>query len=132
MTAGTVIDQLNDADTIYSQKLSSDDEHFDLVIDCLLFLARQDMAFRGHSEADDSTNKGNFLELHKLLLSYNDRLQAAYNNAEFKMLSPKVQNMVLHQKYAVLADGTRDRDPVSCVLYHTILIVLEKLEDLAS
>ena len=145
MTAGTVIDQLNDADTIYSQKLSSDDEHFDLVIDCLLFLARQDMAFRGHSEADDSTNKGNFLELHKLLLSYNDRLQAAYNNAEFKMLSPKVQNMVLHaaakaaiklvklelgehQKYAVLADGTRDRDPVSCVLYHAILIVLEKLE----
>ena len=53
------------------------------------------MAFRGSDDSEDSSNKGNFLELHKLLLSYNDRLQAAYNNADFKMLSPKVQNMVL-------------------------------------
>ena len=30
VTTGTVADQLNDADTIYSQKLVSDDEHFDL------------------------------------------------------------------------------------------------------
>ena len=32
VTSGTVIDQLIDPDTIYSQRLVSDDEHFDLVI----------------------------------------------------------------------------------------------------
>ncbi|CAI9278088.1 unnamed protein product [Lactuca saligna] len=32
-------------------------------IDCVRFLLRQGLAFRGHDETDDSDNKGNFLEL---------------------------------------------------------------------
>ena len=32
-------------------------------IDCIQFLLRQGLAFRGHDETDDSKNQGNFLEL---------------------------------------------------------------------
>ena len=32
-------------------------------VDCVRFLLRQGLAFRGHSENEDSHNKGNFLEL---------------------------------------------------------------------
>ena len=38
-------------------------------IDCVRFLLRQGLAFRGHNEKDDSHNKGKFLEL---LLCYFD------------------------------------------------------------
>ena len=124
--AGTVQDQVCDPETLYAKRLSADDEHFNLVITCLLFLARQDIAIRGHREDEQSTNKGNMLELHKLLLNQDDRLRKAYENSEFKMLSPKVQNRVLeaaanagitivqselnkHERYSILADSTKDR-----------------------
>ncbi|GMP26069.1 hypothetical protein CsSME_00002664 [Camellia sinensis var. sinensis] len=32
-------------------------------IDCIRFLLRQVLAFRGHDESNDSSSKGNFLEL---------------------------------------------------------------------
>ena len=32
-------------------------------VDCIRFLLRRGLAFRGHDESDDSSDKGNFLEL---------------------------------------------------------------------
>ena len=32
-------------------------------IDCIRFLLRQGIAFRGHDESEDSSSKGNFFEL---------------------------------------------------------------------
>jgi len=43
-------------------------------IDTICWLAFQAYAFRGHEETPKSSNRGNFLEMIKLLASYNDKV----------------------------------------------------------
>ena len=40
-------------------------------VDCVQFLLRQGIAFRGHDEYDNSSNQGNFLELLRFLVDHN-------------------------------------------------------------
>lgn len=70
------------------------------------FLARQNLAFRGHDENDDSTNRGNFLELIQLISKYDDNL-ASYlkENVKYgRYTSPAIQNEII----GILAQITRD------------------------
>ena len=43
-------------------------------IDSIRYLASQGCAFRGHDEGPDSKNRGNFLELVKLVSNYNENV----------------------------------------------------------
>jgi len=45
-------------------------------IDCIRFLLRQGLAFRGNDESKDSSNQGNFLELLKFLADHNEDVKA--------------------------------------------------------
>ena len=40
------------------------------LLDVTLFLAKQNLAFRGHKEDEASLNKGNFLEMVEMLSKY--------------------------------------------------------------
>jgi hypothetical protein len=76
-------------------------------IDSVQLLAFQACAFRGHDESFGSKNQGNFLELVKLLASYNDNvarivLENAPKNAKYT--SPKIQKEILH----IIANKVRD------------------------
>ena len=44
-------------------------------VDCIRFLLRQGLAFRGHDESDNSNSKGNFLELLQFLDDHNEFIQ---------------------------------------------------------
>ena len=44
-------------------------------VDCIRFLLRQGLAFRGHDESDNSNSKGNFLELLQFLADHNESIQ---------------------------------------------------------
>nr|XP_047132432.1 zinc finger MYM-type protein 1-like [Hydra vulgaris] len=64
---------------------------------CNLFLAKQNLPFRGHQEDESSLNKGNFLELVDLLSTYDPilkehliKLRESYSKVSY--LSPKIQN----------------------------------------
>ncbi|XP_057504798.1 uncharacterized protein LOC130788277 [Actinidia eriantha] len=46
-------------------------------IDCIRFLLKQGLAFRGHDESEDSDNQGNFLELLEFLYNHNNEVEAA-------------------------------------------------------
>ncbi|XP_059458397.1 uncharacterized protein LOC132187992 [Corylus avellana] len=68
-------------------------------IDSVQWLAFQACPFRGHDESSGSKNQGNFIELVKLLASYNDDvaglvLENAPKNAKYT--SPKIQKEMLH------------------------------------
>ena len=71
------------------------------IIDAVLYLARQGLAFRGHREYQGlgcpSTNEGNFLELMKLLAKYDSLLEqhliTSDRNATY--LSPDIQNELI-------------------------------------
>ncbi|XP_062085563.1 uncharacterized protein LOC133791659 [Humulus lupulus] len=62
--------------------------------DCIRFLGRQGLAFRGHDESQESNNQGNFLELLTFLANHNEEVRAvALKNApeNLKLTSPKIQ-----------------------------------------
>ncbi|PNX79290.1 repressor of the inhibitor of the protein kinase-like protein [Trifolium pratense] len=75
-------------------------------IDAVRWLTFQACAFRGHDESSKSRNQGNFLELLKLLASYNVEVaKVILKNApkHAKYTSPQIQKELL----SVLAKGVR-------------------------
>ena len=68
-------------------------------IDSIRWLTFQACAFRGHDESLESLNQGNFLQMIKLLASYNkDVNEVVLDNApkNAKYTSPLVQKEILH------------------------------------
>ncbi|KAL5562178.1 hypothetical protein UlMin_031925 [Ulmus minor] len=70
-------------------------------VDCIRFLIRQGLAFRGHDESEDSTNQGNFLELLNFLADHNEEVRVvALKNApeNLRLTSPKIQKDIRYHK----------------------------------
>ena len=44
-------------------------------IDCVRFLLRQGLAFRGNNEYEESSNRGNFLELYHFFVGHNEDIK---------------------------------------------------------
>ena len=84
-------------------------------IDCVRFLLRQGLAFRGHDESESSSNQGNFLELLKFLTEHNEDVKSvALNNApqNLKLVAPEIQ-----------------KDIVSVAASETINVIIKDLGD---
>ncbi|CAL2242870.1 unnamed protein product [Prunus armeniaca] len=83
-------------------------------IDCIRFLLRQSLAFRGHNESKDSSNQGNFLELLQFLVDHNEEVRAlALKNAHenLKITSPKIQKDIVNAVVVETTDAIiRDMD----------------------
>lgn len=67
------------------------------ILDVILYLAKQNLAFRGHDESESSSNRGNFLELIKLLARYDPVLREHVvrmdsGSKQVSYLSPGIQN----------------------------------------
>ncbi|XP_062113262.1 uncharacterized protein LOC133824403 [Humulus lupulus] len=68
-------------------------------VDCIRFLVRQGLAFRGHDESQESNNQGNFLELLTFLANHNEEVRdvALKNSPEnLKLTSPKIQKDIVN------------------------------------
>ncbi|KAM5582361.1 hypothetical protein ABKV19_002668 [Rosa sericea] len=68
-------------------------------VNCIRFLLRQGLAFRGHDESDNSSNQGNFLELLQFLADHDEEVRAvALKNApeNLKMTSPIIQKDIVN------------------------------------
>ena len=97
------------------------------LIDTVRWLTLQACAFRGHDESSKSRNQGNFLELLKLLASYNDEvakvvLENAPQNCKYtshqiqkellQILSSRVKKSIREEigdfKFCIIVDEARD------------------------
>lgn len=120
-----LINQSQHIDKLVEKQTSQETENNRLrlktSVDSVQWLAFQACAFRGHDESSDSKNQGNFIELIKLLATYNDDvsglvLENAPKNAKYT--SPKIQKEILH----IIANKVRDvirkeiRDAKFCIL----------------
>ncbi|XP_020684073.1 zinc finger MYM-type protein 1-like [Dendrobium catenatum] len=66
-------------------------------IDCVRFLLRPGLSFRGHDESSNSENRVNYLELFDFLADHNEKIKtvtSAYANSNLKLNSPKVQKEI--------------------------------------
>ena len=125
--------RLNTNQTINQQQLSA---HMQLVehnrmilrrlIDIILFLSKQNMAFRGHHEyralGQPSVNEGNFLELCKLVAKY-DAVLATHifaTKTTHMYLSPDIQNDLIH----ALSESTRNvvLKKISTAKFYSVIV----------
>ncbi|XP_050121356.1 uncharacterized protein LOC126599012 [Malus sylvestris] len=68
-------------------------------LDCIRFLLQQGFVFRGHDESEDSSNKGNFLELLKFLADHDEGIKdVVFKNApeNLKLTSPDIQKDLVY------------------------------------
>jgi len=94
---------------------------------CIKFLLHQGLAFRGHDESEESSNRGNFIELLKFLAGNSEEVNKyVLNNApgNCTLTSPNIQKKIIHccaietrkkiigelgdEPYAILADESSD------------------------
>lgn len=63
------------------------------LIQAVVFLCKQELAFRGHREGETSSNKGNYLELLDLLAQREQLVRDHLaSSTAFKGTSPEIQN----------------------------------------
>lgn len=68
-------------------------------IDCVWFLLRQGLAFRGHDEGETSKNIGNFIELLQFLADHNKIIEVVtFKNVpeNLKLTSPDIQKDIVN------------------------------------
>ena len=79
-------------------------EHLKVVLDIVLFCAKQDIPLRGHRETEDAVNKGNFLELFKFMCKYDPQIQNRIEQLlrNGTLMSPDIQYELLESAASVL------------------------------
>ncbi len=93
--SGTVSDQLGNA---RAEQVASNRHYIKTIAEVILLCARQDISLRGHREAMDSTNRGNFLEMLSLVAKHDDSVQQHIKNnpRNATYTSPDIQNALLN------------------------------------
>ena len=59
---------------LHNEKVKKNREILKRLIDCVIFLGKQELSFRGHDESAGSANRGNYLELLSFLAENNTDL----------------------------------------------------------
>nr|CAI5822824.1 unnamed protein product [Callosobruchus analis] len=86
------------------------------LLDITLFLAQQNLAFRGHREDPSSENRGNFIELVKMMAKYDpvlsehwSKLQKAAGGSQSHHVKQKIIDDIKKSKYfGIMFDSTPD------------------------
>ncbi|XLU42243.1 hypothetical protein S245_037057, partial [Arachis hypogaea] len=71
--------------------------HLTATIDCIRFLLRQGLSFRGNDETDDSVNQEIFLELLNFLAQHNEEIDRAFKNTSgnLKLRAPSIKKKIV-------------------------------------
>ncbi|CAI6362872.1 unnamed protein product [Macrosiphum euphorbiae] len=89
---GNVHTQLSDQ---FKTDILNNQMYIQKIIDIILYLARQGLALRGHNEKQESSNKGNFLELCELFCKFDNNFNVKYH-AYLSYTSHDIQNEILN------------------------------------
>ncbi|XP_046847816.1 zinc finger MYM-type protein 1-like [Xenia sp. Carnegie-2017] len=78
-------------------------------IDVVCFLGKQELSFRGRVELEESANRGNYVELIKLLSAYDPTLEQHLHTATvFSGLSNRIQNDLIVAVKDVMLEAIKD------------------------
>ena len=91
-----VVNVINQQVSSYCAEVQSNREHLAIIIDVIIFLSKQGLAFRGHNEDLSNKNQGNFLEHLHFIGKYVPKFQAWQKVNSFKYTSPDVQNEIIN------------------------------------
>lgn len=85
--------QLKIASQKHNQEVVKNRAILKRLIDVVCFLGEHELAFRGHTETENSSNKGNYIDLINLIAKYDETLKCHLDNStRFKGTSNLIQN----------------------------------------
>ena len=82
-------------DKQHAIEIKSNRNNLKIILECILFCAKQGLPFRGHFEGEESKNKGNFLELIDFKARYLSNFKQFIEQSTFNYISPKIQNELI-------------------------------------
>ncbi|KDO66460.1 hypothetical protein CISIN_1g0088141mg, partial [Citrus sinensis] len=98
--------------------------HMIATIDCIRFLLKQGLAFRGHDESRDSSNRGNFLKLLCFLADHNEDINTIKKDI-VSCVAIETTNIIIKEMsdvlFSILIDKSRDisaNDQMVVVLHY--------------
>ncbi|XP_050302372.1 zinc finger MYM-type protein 1-like [Anthonomus grandis grandis] len=77
---------------IYNEKVRKNRMLLSNLIDTTILLAKQELSFRGHREAEGSENRGNFIEVFNSKIKYNEELRNHIKKLGKSFCSKTIQN----------------------------------------
>lgn len=84
------------------------------LIDITIYLASQELAFRGHVETEDSINRGNYKELLMLWGKYDSKFDTFLNGSVFSGTSKTIQNELIDSvAYIIKENISKEIESVS-------------------
>ena len=90
---------------LHNERVKKNREILINLIDCVTFLGKQELAFRGHDESSQSSNRGNYVELLNFRAERDTELQYHLTtNRVFTGTSGKIQNDLIHAVAEVMGD----------------------------
>ena len=120
----TIADRL---DSTRQLEIEKNRHYLKIIAEILLLCGRQDVALRGHHESQSSSNRGNFLEILKIVAKHDKIVEgrmvsgprnatytsAGIQNSILKILGDIVRNVVCNgvkeaEMFSLLVDETKD------------------------
>jgi hypothetical protein len=114
----TVMAQLNKQ---HEDEVIQNRNYLRVLITCILYLAKQGIAFRGHDENENLTNRGNFIELVNLIvqLDYKSEFKRYLRkDTACNYLSPQSQNEII----SIIADRIRKKILADVTAEYSIIV----------
>ncbi|KAK9531031.1 hypothetical protein VZT92_010483 [Zoarces viviparus] len=93
---------------LHNKKFKKNREISKRLIDCVIFLGKQELSVRGHDEHKESTNKGNYVELLSFVAEHDTDLHYHLStNKVFTGTSGKIQNDLISAIGEVIGEEIR-------------------------
>ncbi len=88
-----------------NEKVKKNREILKRLMDCVMFLGKQELSFRGHNESPQSLNRGNYVELLSFLAEHDADLHYHLStNRVFTFTSGKIQNDLIYAIAEVMGE----------------------------
>ena len=90
---------------LHNEMVKKNREILKRLIDCVMFLGKQELSFRGHDESTQSSNRGNYMELLSFLAEHDTDLHYHLStNRVFTGTSGKIQNDLIYAIAEVMGE----------------------------
>lgn len=126
LVSGSVFAQQSAANKAW---VDSNRKYLMRILDALMYLAQQGLAFRGDDETEDSLNRGNFQELLSLLSSvdveFHEKCKSMPSNAKYT--SPEIQNELIN----IAASQIRHNISCDAIEANFITIMVDEARDVS-
>ena len=114
-------------DSVYHQQVKKNREYLKVIIEALMFLAKHNIAIRGHDESLQSTNRGNFLDLLDLRSKDNPILQEFLTRKNYPYTSPAFQNQLID----IIGNSVRSKIIERCISSKFFSIIVDETTDIS-